>query len=423
MLVVTAVAACGGTDGSSGDTLPEPPADASIDGVWRAIGATVDGVEVAGLDTVTATIQIDGGLLTGSSGCNQYETAVDVETGTITFGETSQTEAFCTAVPGEIDALFPLSGSATWSIDGDVLRLTTDSTDWTFERSGASAPTTNASTVPATVVSLVPSAAGTVEVRPVAACFPEGGEGPAPDEVAGQVVLPLPDSGERCIVGPAVGPGPVFGPPMTVGPDSTTGSWVVSPSVLPEARAGWDQATEQCYQHVDPCASARIAIVVDGTILTAPTVVQPTLPEVQIAGDFTEAEARALAAAIAPESAASPGGGMDGPVMFAGPDRAVTVVAETLDGSLFLGDDCLVLTRDDQTTFVLVIWPYGTTWQPDGSGVVLPSGEVLGFGPAVELEGAVIDDAELGTYTDSAAVRDEIERCRRDETTQLFVAA
>jgi hypothetical protein len=55
--------------------------------------------------------------------------------------------------------------------------------------------------------------------------------------------------------------------------------------------------------------------------------------------------------------------------------------------------------------------------------VVLPSGERLEFGPVIELDGVVIDDAELADHADSPAVRGEIDRCRRTEPTQLFVAA
>ena len=48
--------------------------------------ATVDGVEVAGLDTVAVTMLIAGGQVSGSSGCNEYDRPVDIASGTIEFG-------------------------------------------------------------------------------------------------------------------------------------------------------------------------------------------------------------------------------------------------------------------------------------------------------------------------------------------------
>ncbi len=107
----------------------------SLDGDWRATRATVDGVELAGLDEVVVTMEIDGDRITGSSGCNEYDTAAEIDAGTITFGGGAATEMFCDGRPGEIEVLFYglTSGSAEWSLDGDELTLTTPSSTWTFE--------------------------------------------------------------------------------------------------------------------------------------------------------------------------------------------------------------------------------------------------------------------------------------------------
>lgn len=277
---IVLLSACGADEPAADTTAPGSAS--TVDGVWRALSATVDGAEVVGLDTVFVTMEIAGGRASGSSGCNQYEMDVAVVDGVLTFGPRTATEAFCSAAPGEIEAQFAsmTGGSPTWSIDGDRLTLTTPAAVWVFERLGTTVATTS---VTSTVT-------------------------------------------------------------------STT---------------------------------------------TAPTTA-PVVP------DLT--------------------GGLDGPVMYAGPDAAVAV-ADTVAGTLFLGDNCLVLMRDDQVTFVLVVWPNGTRWEPDGTAVVLPSGERLEFGPVIELDGVVIDDAELAAYANGPAVRDEIDRCRRTEPTQLFVAA
>ena len=73
-------AACGEDAAApSANTVPVPePAttvvvdDGVLDGSWRAVGATVDGVEVVGLDTVVVTLEVSGGRASGSSGCNSY---------------------------------------------------------------------------------------------------------------------------------------------------------------------------------------------------------------------------------------------------------------------------------------------------------------------------------------------------------------
>jgi heat shock protein HslJ len=107
----------------------------ALDGDWRATRATVDGVEVAGLDTVAVTMEIDGDRITGSGGCNEYDTPAEIDGSTITFGEGVATAMACDGRLGEIEALFTglTSGSADWSLDGGVLTLTTLTSVWVFE--------------------------------------------------------------------------------------------------------------------------------------------------------------------------------------------------------------------------------------------------------------------------------------------------
>lgn len=106
-----------------------------LDGSWRAVSATVDGVDVAGLDAVVVTMDIDGDRITGSGGCNEYDTPADIGDGTITFGEGAATEQACEGPPDEIERLFYefTSGSASWSIEGERLTMTTTNATWVFE--------------------------------------------------------------------------------------------------------------------------------------------------------------------------------------------------------------------------------------------------------------------------------------------------
>lgn len=118
-----------------GDDTAANVGERSLDGEWRVVRATVDGVEVVGFDAVEVTIDISGGSATGSTGCNDYDTEIAVAVDTITFGEGAASEQFCEGLPGEIEAQFYefTSGSAGWSIDGGVLTLTTPTAVWVLE--------------------------------------------------------------------------------------------------------------------------------------------------------------------------------------------------------------------------------------------------------------------------------------------------
>lgn len=437
VMAVMLLVACGAEGAPAGDTLP-PPADGSIDGEWRAIAATVDGVDTADLDMAGVTMTIAGGHVTGSNGCNEYDRLVEVGDRTVEFGPGTATEAFCTAAPGEIEALFTelTSGVAAWSIDGDVLTLTSSTSVWTFERwtftPGSS--TTIASTSPVTSAPPVGPSPVSFELRPVVSCFPFDGEGPAPDESIGQTVLPDPVAGTWCIVGAAIGPGPVLGAPITVSLDPATDTWVVSPSVLLDGRAAWDQLTEQCFQRVEPCASGQIAIVLDGSIVSAPTVLQPTLPEVQISGDFTEAEAHDLADAIdadrsvvdgAPaepfdETGLDPAGGMDGQAMYWRKTSDLGGEDALLEGSLFLGNNCIAAVLD-AGGIVPILWRYGTRYDEAAGIVILPSGERIAFGDRVALGGGFHGREAVSTFTESAAALAEVQRCTPPGFEEVFV--
>jgi preprotein translocase subunit SecD len=69
--------------------------------------------------------------------------------------------------------------------------------------------------------------------------------------------------------------------------------WVVNFSVTDAALPGFHAAMQEDY------VNAQVAIVVDGVVVSAPTVVPGfTGREVQIAGEFDEGEARALASGL-----------------------------------------------------------------------------------------------------------------------------
>ncbi len=151
----------GGTPIANTITLPAPatgapPADGSLDGEWRAIAATVDGVELTDLDTVGVTFEIAGDRITGSRGCNDFEVVVDLGATSMTFGEGTASEAFCTGPLGEIEAAFRelTSGTVEWSLASSTLSLTAPTSVWVFERAG---PATVRPTPSSTALTVVPT--------------------------------------------------------------------------------------------------------------------------------------------------------------------------------------------------------------------------------------------------------------------------
>ena len=99
------------------------------------------------------------------------------------------------------------------------------------------------------------------------------------------------------LVGPAGATGQVFN--NDAGADITTGSWVVTVGLRKGALGEdvWNALTTKCFNRDPSCPTGQIAIVLDGKVISAPVVQEAVFTggNVQITGDFTEAEARDLA--------------------------------------------------------------------------------------------------------------------------------
>lgn len=110
-----------------------------------------------------------------------------------------------------------------------------------------------------------------------------------------QQILPL-RGGGQCLVGPAGATGAVFKNDATA--DIISGGWGVTVGLRngAEGVAQWNTLARECYSGGTSCPSRRLAIELDGEIISAPTVNQPEFGDsVQITGDFSESEARNLA--------------------------------------------------------------------------------------------------------------------------------
>ncbi len=133
---------------------------------------------------------------------------------------------------------------------------------------------------------------GIVTLRPVIAC---GVDVPA-DATAGQASLPRADGAGDCVLGAVGGTGEVFSQGSATAALDQQGGWVVNVDLRDEGQAVWNALAQQCFSGGGDCPSRQLAIVLDDVIQSAPVVQTPDFPgSVQISGDFTEEEVRALA--------------------------------------------------------------------------------------------------------------------------------
>jgi preprotein translocase subunit SecD len=103
--------------------------------------------------------------------------------------------------------------------------------------------------------------------------------------------------GSYCYVGPAGGTGEVFKDDANARIISGSG-WGVTVS-LRGGSAGedvWNVMASECFNATATCPTKQLAIELDGEVISAPTVEQPSFTgSVQITGSFSESEARNLA--------------------------------------------------------------------------------------------------------------------------------
>ena len=107
----------------------------------------------------------------------------------------------------------------------------------------------------------------------------------------------LGQNGEGYLVGPAGATGKVF--TNNAQAIINNGNWTVTVELQKGAEGEdlWNALTTQCFNRAATCPTARIAIALDGTVISAPTVQEAVFTggNVQISGDFSESEARDLA--------------------------------------------------------------------------------------------------------------------------------
>jgi preprotein translocase subunit SecD len=107
----------------------------------------------------------------------------------------------------------------------------------------------------------------------------------------------LGQNGEAYLVGPAGATGKVF--TNNAQAVINNGNWTVTVELRKGADGAdlWNALTTRCFNRDATCPTARIAIALDGIVISAPTVQEAVFTggNVQISGDFSQSEARDLA--------------------------------------------------------------------------------------------------------------------------------
>ena len=160
---------------------------------------------------------------------------------------------------------------------------------------GASKVISTATTVAAsaTTVAEASTPASTTETQEA---YPASGLGDDPNDPT-QTVLLLDKQGVAYVVGPAGASGKVFKNDAVA--DVQSGQWAVVVGLRsgPDGDQLWNRLAAACFNRTAECPTGQLAMVLDGTVISAPTVNEPefTGGTVQITGSFTPEEARDLA--------------------------------------------------------------------------------------------------------------------------------
>jgi preprotein translocase subunit SecD len=113
----------------------------------------------------------------------------------------------------------------------------------------------------------------------------------------GQTVLPGRKDGLLYLLGPIEATGEVFSNDSSAQVDA--GAWVVVAKLRSGAAGAdvWNALSTKCFAGGADCPTKAIAIILDGEVISAPTVQTPTFDNgsVQISGSFSETEAQDLA--------------------------------------------------------------------------------------------------------------------------------
>ena len=271
--------------GASVTLKPEGTYDAAnLDVAVEIIRSRVDSIGVAEPEII-----LQGGtVIVNLPGVKDQQQALDIigrtgelllrpvlQTGTL--NENSPTTIVDDSTPTTVVDTVPVAGGP-----GSSRRLNT------------SAVTTT--TIPDSSSTTVPVIDSTIATPADAAAAPKIELGEDPNDPT-QTVLLLDKQGVAYVVGPAGASGKVFKNDARA--DVQTGEWTVVVSLRSGADGDvqWNKMAAACFNKTEQCPTGQLAMVLDGTVISAPSVNEPefTGGSVQISGSFTADEARDLA--------------------------------------------------------------------------------------------------------------------------------
>ena len=190
----------------------------------------------------------------------------------------------------DTDTSTTIPGTATTVIDTTVVDTTIAATEGgpgSVRSKGA------ATTIPASTDTTVPASSDST--LPAAAESNISISEDTTDPNANAVLLG--QNGEAYLVGPAGATGKVF--TNNAQAVINNGNWTVTVELRKGAEGEdlWNALTTKCFNRDATCPTARIAIALDGIVISAPTVQEAVFTggNVQISGDFSQSEARDLA--------------------------------------------------------------------------------------------------------------------------------
>lgn len=135
MVVAVVLGACGGSGGSEPNASDPNKSSSTYDGTWRLLeGRGPDG-EVAVIDGYRVTLTVEGESISGTAACNGYFGDATIDGDSFSVPGVGITEMGCRRDVMEAESAYvsALSEADTIGRDGNVLTLTGDETELTFE--------------------------------------------------------------------------------------------------------------------------------------------------------------------------------------------------------------------------------------------------------------------------------------------------
>lgn len=106
----------------------------------------------------------------------------------------------------------------------------------------------------------------------------------------------------------------------------------------------------------------------------------------------------------------------------ASPTEPTVTEAALIEGSILYEGDCLYMEDDEVIPRrSQVLWPYGTSWQEEPPGIVLPSGELVRVGGTISGGGGYYLPGDLARFTTNTAVSELARSCSAGEAESVAV--